>query len=459
MTRHFLTRKKNSSMTRRLATTLLTALLTLGGLLLVPGTASAAVSSTPPATPQIGGSATSGTDGTVEVVRQLTQCGDTMYAVGSFTQVRNPNSTAPIARNNAFAFRAVAPHTVRPWNPNVNGQVDTVACAPDGGILIGGSFSSVGGTTVRNLTKVDAATGAPQTFALQPAGRVAHIEVVTSAPGVSRLLVGRYAAPYLRSVNPNTGAADGYPVPVFSGTYEYPDVVAQTPRVYNMTVSPNGQAVLMTGIFTSVGGQRHEQVVRINVTAAGAVVSGWSPTELYQHCSARQPFYAQDAAWSTDGTRIFVATTGYRLQTERLLPAAQRPQVRTGPCDAAISYAAEPQVEFNGHQWINYTGCDSLYSIAADASTVFIGGHQRWISNGQRCDSLGPAPARAQAGLGEINPATGAAQTGPNRGRGYGANDLLRTSAGLWIASDNQANTSGCGTARTGRMGICFLPN
>jgi hypothetical protein len=447
-------------MTRRVVTVLVTALLTLGSLLLVPGTASAAVSSSPPATPQIGGSNTSGTDGTIEVVRQLTQCGDVMYAVGSFTQVRNPNSTTPIARSNAFAFRATAPHTVLPWAPNPNGQVDTVGCAPDGDILLGGSFSSAGGATVRNLAKVDEVTGLNQaSFALQPAGRVAHIEVVTPAGGVPHLLVGRYSAPYLRSINPLTGASDGYAVPAISGTYQFDGVAAQTPRVYNMTVSPDGQAVLMTGIFTSVGGQHHEQVFRLNLTAAGSQVSGWSPTELYEHCYRRQPFYAQDAAWSADMSQIFVVTTGYRLNSETLLPSTQRPQVRTGPCDAAIGYQAGNQVEFPGHTWINYTGCDSLYAVAADASTVFIAGHQRWISNGNECDRNNSAPGRAQAGLGELNPVGGADQPGPSRGRGLGANDLLRTSAGLWIGSDNQANTSGCGTATTGRMGICFLPN
>ena len=445
-------------MTRRLGTTLVAALIVLGGLLLVPGTAAAAVSSTPPATPQIGGSNTSGTDGTVEVVRQITQCGNVMYAVGKFTQVRNPNSTTPIARSNAFAFRATSPYTVLPWAPNPNGQVDTVACAPDGDVLLGGSFSSAGGATVRNLVKVDEVTGVNQSsFALQPAGRVGHIEVVTDEAGVRHLLVGRYAAPYLRSINPLTGATDRYGVPTIAGTYQFDMAVAQTPRVYNMTVSPDGRAVLMTGIFTSVGGQRHEQVFRLNLTAGSATVSGWSPTELYQNCYYKQPFYAQDAAWSADMSQIFVATTGYRLQSEWLLPRAQRPAARSGPCDAAIAYQATNQVEFSGHTWINYTGCDSLYSIAADASTVFVGGHQRWISNGAACDTLGTG-GRAQPGLGELNPVGGAAQTGPSRGRGLGANDLLRTAAGLWIASDNQANTSGCGTATSGRMGICFLP-
>jgi hypothetical protein len=57
-----------------------------------------------------------------------------------------------------------------------------------------------------------------------------------------------------------------------------------------------------------------------------------------------------------------------------------------------------------------------------------------------------------------VEPATGAYQPSANRGRGLGAADLLRTSAGLWIASDNQDNTNTCAGV-SGRMGICFLPN
>ena len=442
-------------MARRFGTTLMAAVLLLGGLLLVPGTATASVSSTPAATPQLG---TSGTDGSVESVRQIVQCGGTMYAVGEFSHVKNPKSNTLIARNNAFAFSATDPHRVTAWDPNVNGRVDTVACAPDGDILVGGSFSSAGGATVRNLAKVDEVTGANQSsFALQPAGRVAHVEVVTDEAGITHVLVGRYAAPYLRSVNPVTGANDKYGVPAISGTYQYDGVVAQTPRIYNMTVSPDGTAVLMTGIFTDVGGQHHEQVFRLNLTQGAATVSRWSPTELYEHCFRRQPFYAQDAAWAPDMDQIYVATTGYRLHEESLLPSAARPQKRSGPCDAAIAYPAEPQEEFDGHTWINYTGCDSLYSVAADAETVFVGGHQRWISNGEACDKLGTG-GFVQAGLGHIHAGDGAYQPGANRGRGLGAADLLRTPAGLWIASDNQANTSTCGGV-SGRMGICFLPN
>lgn len=450
-------------MMRRIGTALVAALLTWA-LALPPGTGGAAVLATPAVTPQLGGSPLSGTDGTIEVARQIVQCGGVMYVGGSFTQVRNPNSATPIARNNAFAFRATSPHTVLPWNPNLDGQVDTVECAPDGNIFLGGRFTTVGGVAVRNLAKVDPVSGANiAAFGLHPAGRVAHVEMVTDAGGVQHLLVGGYASPYLRSANPITGANDNYvatALPI-SGTYVYPDVATHTTRIYNMTVAPDGGAVLMTGVFTSVGGQRHEQIFRLNLTANRATVSAWTPTELFTHCFTRQPFYAQDAAFSADMSMVFTATTGLRTYEEQLIPVDQRPQERSGPCDATIAYPAEERV-FDGHLWINYTGCDSLFAVAADATTVYAGGHQRWQNNGLQCSGRtttegGPGSVEA-VGLATINPGDGSPQPGPDRGgRGLAVNDLLVTPAGLWIASDNQANTDKCADQGR-RMGICFLP-
>jgi hypothetical protein len=183
------------------------------------GVAGASVSSSPPATPQVGGSRTSGTDGSIEVVRQIVQCGGTMYAVGQFTQVRNPNSSTAISRNNAFAFSATAPFNVTGWNPNVNGRVDTVACGGDGSyVLLGGTFTSVHGTAVRNLAKVSTATGAVQAFSFQPSGRVTHMEVVRDLGGVQHLLVGGYFSGLLDSRNPVTGEADTYGTPTITGT-------------------------------------------------------------------------------------------------------------------------------------------------------------------------------------------------------------------------------------------------
>ena len=43
-----------------------------------------------------------------------------------------------------------------------------------------------------------------------------------------------------------------------------------------------------------------------------------------------------------------------------------------------------------------------------------------------------------------------------SRDRGLGADDMLITSAGLWIASDNLGGSASCGGV-SGHAGLCFL--
>src|SRR5690242_17544349 len=68
--------------------------------------------------------------GTTETIRQLADCGGTMYAVGTFTQISgwNGSSTQTFTRNRIFRFSDAAPFTVdATWDPNVNGTVNTIA--------------------------------------------------------------------------------------------------------------------------------------------------------------------------------------------------------------------------------------------------------------------------------------------------------------------------------------------
>ena len=44
-----------------------------------------------------------------------------------------------------------------------------------------------------------------------------------------------------------------------------------------------------------------------------------------------------------------------------------------------------------------------------------------------------------------------------SRSRGHGADDMLLTTAGLWIASDNFDGGTSCG-GKAGFSGLCFLP-
>ena len=60
-------------------------------------------------------------------------------------------------------------------------------------------------------------------------------------------------------------------------------------------------------------------------------------------------------------------------------------------------------------------------------------------------------------GMEGLSPVTGLLTFNPTRARGEGADDMLITGAGLWIASDNQNDSVQCG-GKINHAGICLLP-
>lgn len=422
----------------------------LAASLIYAGPASAAtgpVSATPASgTPQLANT------GTTQQVRQLAQCGGTMYAVGTFNTITWNGTT--YTRNNVFSFSATKPYTVTSWNPNANGIVNSVTFSPDcSTAYLGGKFGNVGGGTANNIAAVSTSTGALVTSFAHSAGS----QVNTLQYYNGHILTGGYytsinnstANPYMTSLNATTGKDDGFIHLSISGNYQFPGVGSNPTRVYNQQLSNSGTLDLVEGDFTSVGGQARQQMFMLDLSGSTATVTGWTSPELNTNCNWNEAFYAQAGAWSPDDSTIYVGTTGYKPNGTS---AGGTP--RTGPCDAAIAY---PSIHTSvTHKWINYTGCDSLYSAAADASTAYFGGHERWASNPLGCDFQGPG-AIVAPGMEGLSPTTGALTFNPTRGRGKGADDMLITSAGLWIASDNLNNTNQCG-GKSGHAGICLLP-
>jgi hypothetical protein len=419
-----------------------------------PATAGGGVSATPASgTPQLAGTSTG------ENVRQLVKCGKTMYAVGKFTSISQGGST--FARNNAFSFSATPPYTVSPWNPSVNGTVNTIAFA--GGdcssAFIGGQFTQVGGTSVKNLAKVSTSTGAVNASF----GHNAQAQVETMLVTGSHLLTGGYftsingtARSYYASLDVNTGKDDGYLALNISGHYSYPGVDSNVSRIYNQQLSPDGTRVLVEGDFTSVAGQSRQQIFMIDLGSGSATLDSWHPSIFNDNCSVKEPFYLQDAAWGQGAvaSTIYAAGTGLHLTNwNGTFPL-------TGPCDAVTAVSATS----GAMQWQNFTGCDSLFSVATDSTTVYIGGHERWANNENGCNHAGAGAVKAQgmAGFDITKGATlrtnGSGTAGLySRARGLGADDMLRTSTGLWIASDNAQNVDKC-QGVTGHAGLCFLP-
>jgi hypothetical protein len=398
--------------------------------------------------------------GPIEQIRQLVQCGTTMYAVGSFSRI--VHRSAARARDNAFSFHATFPFKLTKWRPNINGEVNSIAFV-DGNCshaYIGGSFTSVNGTHVKNIAEISTSTGAVVKGFAHHAS--APVETLLAVRG--RLLVGGYytrinnssANPYLTGLNPTTGKDDGFVHLNISGHIEFPHVAYNGTKVYNQALSHSGERDLVMGDFTRAGGLRRQQIFMLYLGGSRARVTGWTSRAFAGHCARDQPFYVRSASWSPGDARIYIATTGRRAQGQQ-----QDQYPLAGLCDAAVAFpATETTVK---PLWINYTGCDSLYSTAADASTAYFGGHERWSMNRDGCSFQGPGSYNA-VGMEGLSPLSGDLylnQTNSagyyERSRGIGADDMLLTSAGLWIASDNFGHSQTCGFVSK-LSGLCFLP-
>jgi hypothetical protein len=406
----------------------------------------------------------------VEQVRQLVQCGPVMYAVGQFSVVDSGGHA--YRRSNAFSFLATAPFTMTSWNPNVNGPVNSITfnsgrCSD---AYLGGNFTSVGRQRAANIAEVTTAgTGS----LVQRFAHSASAKVETLASYQDHILVGGYftkisgssAHAYMTSLNATTGKNDRFLELKISGHYTFPGVHDNPTKVYNQQISHSGTLDLVEGDFTSVGGQRRHQIFMLNLASRPrATLTAWTsprfdgsqgypPHGFFYNCGKAEPFYLRAAAWSPDDQTIYIATTGHRPWNYPGLPDR-------GLCDAAAAFSASPASP--ALEWINYTGCDSLYAAAADADAVYFGGHERYSENPDGCDAPGPGSVPAP-GMEGLDPATGALLTNTSggalysRGRGLGADDMVRNIEGLWIASDNFEGTQMCGGV-LGLSGICFLP-
>jgi hypothetical protein len=400
------------------------------------------------------------TTSTTEQVRQIVQCGNTMYAVGTFTEISQGGVTFP--RNNIFSFSALSPYKITSWDPSVSGTVDSIALTPGcADAYIGGRFTAVGSTKVNNIAEIDTTTGGVVTgFGHSANGEVDTLLLTSSGHlltgGAFKTINGSSANPFYASLSPNTGKDDGYLSLHISGNYVYPGVVPNVTSIYNQQLSPLGDSVLVEGTFTSVGGQSRQQIFMLGLGSASGTVTGWDSPDFHTFCGTKHPFYIKAAAWSPDESTVYIATTGKApFQWNGKFPL-------TGICDVVAAYpSTHGQVS---QKWANYTGCDSLFSVAADTSAVYVGGHERWADNQNGCNINGPGSIPAP-GMGGFTPGPAGGTLLLNsagtagrykRARGEGADDMLVTSAGLWIASDNFGGANTCGGV-SGHAGICFL--
>jgi len=355
------------------------------------------------------------------------QVGTTMYAGGSFSSVQG------FRRSGIVAFDTTT-YAVRSFAPAINGAVWALVPSPDGRFLyIGGTFTTVNGVARRGLVKYDL-----QLNRVDPTFQPSLDNSVTDAQLVNgRLIVGGKFTKRLVALNPVTGADTGYLKVSIDGK-----TASNTgpPSVYRFAVNPAGSKLVMIGNFTTVGGQKSRQAAMLNLGATSAQVSRWHAPRLDLQCTSITPSYLRDVDFSPDGSYFVLVSTGGASGT-------------TGFCDAAGRWESSNESSTAQPTWINWTGGDTLHSVAITGTTVYVGGHQRWLDNPRGYNYAG-AGAVSRPGIGSINPTTGKATAwNPTRTRGVGAKALYATPAGLWVGSD----TTKFGHEYHARIAFCPL--
>jgi hypothetical protein len=360
--------------------------------------------------------------------RSSTEIGSVVYVGGAFSKVFEPLSGKNYTRGDLFAYDE-STKLLTSFAPTFNGPVWGLAHSPDGRYLYAaGNFSTVNGASRKGLAQFDLTTGTLTSFNAHLSAQARTVQYVDGHVIVGGLFstVNGTSRAGLASLDPTTGALQSYVNAKLSGSVSSS---AGATGVYHSAVNPTGTQMAVAGNFTSAAGATHWRTILLDLGSTSATVSAWNAPILQQPCNSNTiPNYVTGLSYSQDGTWFAMSTTGYRNLSNGF-PLSQT------VCDAVARFSTA--VPGGGvPTWVNYTGCDSLYSVLVTPDAVYVGGHQRWLSNPTACDQAG-AGALSRPGIGAVDPTNGQALSwNPTRSRGRGADFLESTNLGLTVLSD-----------------------
>ncbi len=363
-------------------------------------------------------------NGRTEAVLDL---GAKVVVGGTFTSVKRYSQPATFARSYLFAYDKATGAIDTAFLPQPNGRISALLKAPDGKILVSGQFTSIGGRSIRNVAKIDPATGAAvAAFAPTPNGMVydMHLAGGHLYLGGSFTKVGSATRTNFAVIDPASGAVRAGADVAFNGAPR-----GKVNRIMRLDVTPDGKKLVAIGNFARVGGQVRENVAVLDLTTAGsATVAGWR-TDRYKDLTCGNAGSSWDTiTYDVDiapaGGWFVIVTTGGPGGTSKLCDSAVRWEI-------GATGAASPT-------WINWTGGDSLTSVAVTGAAVYVAGHNRWVDNPEGRDSAGPG-SFAVDGIAALSPSNGKAIRSWNPGRATGlvAPRIVPTAEGLYVLSDS----------------------
>lgn len=137
------------------------------------------------------------------------------------------------------------------------------ALQPDGKLLVGGDFHSLGAVTANNVVRLNTDGTRDATFSATGGGPSAeNVSTVAIRPSDGKIFLGGNFANYGGEVRNNVALAntDGTVDNIFAGLGGATDY---SPNIWTLVTQPDGK-ILMTGYFNSVNGTPHYNVLQLN---------------------------------------------------------------------------------------------------------------------------------------------------------------------------------------------------
>jgi Ricin-type beta-trefoil lectin domain/Domain of unknown function (DUF5122) beta-propeller len=332
--------------------------------------------------------------------------GDVVVA-GAFTEACKPGTLAQglcapgtqVTRDDIFAYQAGTGLIDPNFVPVVNaGPVWSVIGGPAGSntVYVGGAFSTVDGATHKGIVQLNVNPGVTtgstadgsvvtgfkasvsstvRKLALSPDGTALYLGgQFTSVDSATKFANGNAVAGIAR-LNAKTGALDT------SFGFTLGDPISGLPlKVEGMSLSPNGDELVVSGTALQVNGQARPRLAVINTggtLGAASALADFTAPILNNDCSAEHD-YVRSVDFSPDGTFLVIGDTGYLNDGSQ--PYSACDAVARFNVNASDTTTTGTPVDV-APAWINYGGGDSFYSVAVAGNVVYAGGHDRWVNN------------------------------------------------------------------------------
>lgn len=357
-----------------------------------------------------------------------------VVVAGAFTQACVPGPASDgnctpgtlVTRNDIFAYQ-LGTGTIDPdFVPVLDqGPVNALAAGPGDTVYAGGSFTTVNGAAHEGVVQLSVTPGKSSDGQVVSGfgGQLAGYANALAFNGNALYVGGHFTsadgtpATGIARLNATTGALDS------SFTFTLSHQISGTSLlVGTIALSPDGSHLAIGGSFLQVDGRSQPRIAMIDTgggLGAAATLASWSSPLLANDCSNEHD-YVNDIDFSPDGSFFVVVTTGFH--------SAGGPAI----CDAASRFETGASGTDVQPTWVNYTGGDTLHSVAVTGSVVYIGGHNRWVNN--ECGSNGVCEANAVLvdGISALDADTGLALPWwhPGTLRGVGVDTLTSFPAG-----------------------------